>query len=110
MIQPTTTIHHVVLLQHPKTGSIGGSVGKNENLPVVLSGMCLYEILKPINLFLVDGHFVRGVLGVTEDGWTETDEEGFLRYFMAEVRGVFAMDSEVHVKIFFVGFELWEEE
>ena len=70
--------------------------------------MGLYKIFEPIDLFLVNGDFVRGVDGVTEDGGSETDKKSFVGNLTAEVGCFFVVGSEVHFEVFLVGFELSE--
>lgn len=107
MIQPTTSIHDMILLQHPQPTTIGRSMSKNEYLPSLVCRMSLDEILEPVNLGLVDGDFVRGVDSVAEDGGSEADEEGFVGDLTTEVGGFLFVDAEVHFEVFLVGFELY---
>mmetsp|Transcript_22557 Transcript_22557/g.40133 ORF Transcript_22557/g.40133 Transcript_22557/m.40133 type:complete len:208 (-) Transcript_22557:665-1288(-) len=66
MIQPTTSIDDMILLQDPQSTSIRRSVRKDENLPSLIGRMRLDQIFEPINLFLIDCHLVRSVNGIPE--------------------------------------------
>jgi hypothetical protein len=68
MIQPTTSIHDMILLQYPQPTTIRGSMSKYEYLPPLLGWMGFDKIFKPVDLSLVDGDFVRGVDGIAKDG------------------------------------------
>jgi hypothetical protein len=106
MIQPTTSIDNMILLKHPQPTSIRGGMSENKDLPPLIGRMGLDQILKPINLSLIDGDFVRGVYGIAKDGGSETDEEGFVGDLAAELGCFLFVRFEVHFEVFFVGFEL----
>ena len=106
VVQPAASINNVILLQHAKTGPVGGSMGEDHNLPSLRSGVVLDRLFEPSKLFIVNGNFVRSVCGVTENSRTKTDEEGLLSDQAAKLRRRLAVGLQVDFKVFLVCGEL----
>jgi len=66
VVKPATSVDNVIFLQHSKPAAHGRSMWKNENLPSILSLVSIAQVFEPINLTVVDEHFVRSVLRITE--------------------------------------------
>jgi hypothetical protein len=72
MVEPAATVDDVVLLQDTKTAAVRGSMGEHKDSPTLVGGVCLDSIFKPLELFLVNRHFVRSVLRRAENCGSET--------------------------------------
>ena len=96
----------MVLLQDTETRSIRGSVGENKDLPSIICRVRLDDIFEPIQLFLVNGDFVRCVLGSTENSGSHTDQESLFGNLTHELGAVLSVDTAEHFKVGLVGGEL----
>ena len=106
MIQPTTSIDNMILLQDSKPTPIWRSMCKDENLPSFLRRMVDNKTLEPVDLRLVDGNFVGGVDCIAKDSRSESYKEGLVCNLTAELWSFFVVRAEVHFEVFLVGFEL----
>ena len=106
MIQPATSIYNMIFLQNSEPTSIRGGMRKDEDLPSLIGRMVYDKILKPVDLCLVDGDFVRCVDCIAEDGRSKPNKEGFVGNLAAELWSFFVMSAEIHLEVFLVGFEL----
>jgi hypothetical protein len=102
MVQPAASIHNMVFLQHTKTTSIGRSVAENKNFPAILSRMVLDNLLKPVNLFLINGNLMGCVLGITEDRGSHTNQKSLVSDLTKELRCWLSMGSQKHFQIGFI--------
>jgi hypothetical protein len=73
MIQPTTSIHHVIFLYDAYPTSIRWSVRKDKDSPSLIGRFANQQFLKPTNLFVVDNDFVGGVARLAKDGAAQSD-------------------------------------
>mmetsp|Transcript_11364 Transcript_11364/g.22759 ORF Transcript_11364/g.22759 Transcript_11364/m.22759 type:complete len:294 (-) Transcript_11364:29-910(-) len=106
VIQPATSIDHVILLQHPQATSIGRRMREHEHLPPILRGMILHQLLEPIDLLLVDGDLVGRVHGIAEDRGAHAHQERLIGDLPAEIGGLLVVHPEVHFEVVPVGLEL----
>ena len=108
MVQPTASIHHVILLQHPQSTPIGRRMRKYKHLPTIISRMRLQNILKPIDLLLINRHLMRGIHGITKDSGAHAHQQSLVGHLAAELGSLLLVRSEVRFEILLVGFELVE--
>lgn len=106
MIQPTTSIDNMILLQDSEPTPIWRSMRKDEDLPSLLRRMVDDKVLEPVDLRLVNGNFVGGVDCIAKDGRTESNKQGFVCNLAAELWSFFIVRAEVHFEVFLIRFKL----
>lgn len=105
MVEPAASINDMVFLQDTKSRSIRGGMGKYKNLPSVFGRVSLDNILKPVNLFLINSNFVRCVLGFAENGRCHTDQESLVGNLTNKVRSRLSMSIEEEFEVGFIRVE-----
>mmetsp|Transcript_13471 Transcript_13471/g.52928 ORF Transcript_13471/g.52928 Transcript_13471/m.52928 type:complete len:586 (+) Transcript_13471:1619-3376(+) len=106
VVEPAAPVDDVALLEDAEAGADDGRVREAEDLPAVLEGVLLDGLHEPVELLLVDGHLVRGVLRVAELRGPEADDESLGGDLVAELRGLLAHVLEVRLEVLGVGGEL----
>mmetsp|Transcript_16554 Transcript_16554/g.32656 ORF Transcript_16554/g.32656 Transcript_16554/m.32656 type:complete len:381 (+) Transcript_16554:1173-2315(+) len=106
VVEPAAPVDHVVLLEDTQARPVWGGVGEDEDLPAVGGGVLLEHLLEPHHLGIVDGHLVRGVLGVPEDGRAEPNEKRLLGDQALELRVGLVVLPEEHLEVGRVRVEL----
>ena len=99
MVEPAAPVDDVALLEHAEAGADDGGVREAEDLPAVFVGVLLDGLHEPVELFLVDGHLVRGVGGVAELRGAETDDERLGGDLVAKLGGLLAHALEVRLEV-----------
>mmetsp|Transcript_19692 Transcript_19692/g.31896 ORF Transcript_19692/g.31896 Transcript_19692/m.31896 type:complete len:266 (-) Transcript_19692:78-875(-) len=105
VIQPTASIDDVILLQDPQSTSIRRSVREDEDLPTLVGGMRLDQILEPIDLLLIDRDLVTGVNGIPEQRGSHAHQQGLVGDLPAELRSLLPVRLEVRVQVLLVRLE-----
>mmetsp|Transcript_24257 Transcript_24257/g.55801 ORF Transcript_24257/g.55801 Transcript_24257/m.55801 type:complete len:245 (-) Transcript_24257:525-1259(-) len=106
VVEPAAPVDHVVLLKHTESGTHRRSVGEDDNPPALSSRVRLDELLEPRDLGIINGHLVRGVLGVTKDSGAEADQKSLLSDLAAELRGLLVVALQVDCQVLLVRREL----
>mmetsp|Transcript_6402 Transcript_6402/g.9992 ORF Transcript_6402/g.9992 Transcript_6402/m.9992 type:complete len:229 (-) Transcript_6402:117-803(-) len=96
----------MILLDDAYTAPIRRRMRKHKDLPSILGLVCRNEVLKPVNLLLVNGDLVRSEFSFTEKSGAHTHKKGLLGNLTAELRSFLAVCFEVHLEVFLVGFKL----
>mmetsp|Transcript_2134 Transcript_2134/g.4825 ORF Transcript_2134/g.4825 Transcript_2134/m.4825 type:complete len:282 (-) Transcript_2134:132-977(-) len=103
VVQPAASVDNVVLLKNTKSGSVRGSMGEDKDLPSFIGRVSLDDVLEPVNLFLVDGDFVRSVLGLTEDGGSHTNQQGLFGNLAHELRSILVVSTQEEFQVGLIG-------
>ena len=106
VIQPAASVNNVILLQHTQSRSIRRRMRKYEDLPSILSLVRLHEVLKPVNLLLVNGDLMRGEFRITEKSGAHTHKKRLVSNLTAELRSFLVVCAEVNLEVLLVGFKL----
>ena len=106
MVQPAASIDNMVLLQHTKTTSIRRGMGEDKDLPAIISRVVLDNLLKPVNLVLVNSDLMGGVLDITENSGSHTYQKGLFRNFTVELRSWLSMSFQEHLKVSLISVKL----
>lgn len=69
-------------------------MGKDKNLPSFFRRVCLEDVFKPVDLFLVNSNFVRSVFGFTKDGRSQTDQKRLVSNLTNELRTGFSVSTK----------------
>mmetsp|Transcript_16377 Transcript_16377/g.38731 ORF Transcript_16377/g.38731 Transcript_16377/m.38731 type:complete len:113 (+) Transcript_16377:105-443(+) len=75
MVEPTTAIDNVVLLQGSQSRSQRRCVTGDKNFPPLAGRMLVEHLFEPIDLRGINGDFVRRVFGSAKDGGGQAHEE-----------------------------------
>mmetsp|Transcript_2132 Transcript_2132/g.4820 ORF Transcript_2132/g.4820 Transcript_2132/m.4820 type:complete len:313 (-) Transcript_2132:195-1133(-) len=102
MIEPAAAIDDMVLLNDSETRSIGRSVGKDKDFPIVVGRMLLEQIFKPINLGLIDNDFMRSKRSISKDGGSHADQQGLVGNLATELWSRFAVGLHKDLQVLFV--------
>mmetsp|Transcript_3850 Transcript_3850/g.5615 ORF Transcript_3850/g.5615 Transcript_3850/m.5615 type:complete len:295 (+) Transcript_3850:400-1284(+) len=106
MVQPTASIHNVILLQHTQSRPIRRSMREHKDLPSILRLVRLNKVLKPVNLCLVNGNLMRSEFRITEQSGAHTHKKCLIGNLTAELRSFLVVCTEVYLKVLLVGFKL----
>mmetsp|Transcript_7620 Transcript_7620/g.16320 ORF Transcript_7620/g.16320 Transcript_7620/m.16320 type:complete len:314 (-) Transcript_7620:565-1506(-) len=105
VVQPATSIHHMIFLNDPNSRSIGRSVREHEDTPSLVRRFGLQQILKPTDLIAVDNDLVGGIFGITEERGAQPNQQGLFCNLTAKLRCFLAMAFEKSSKIFGIRVE-----
>mmetsp|Transcript_87404 Transcript_87404/g.187457 ORF Transcript_87404/g.187457 Transcript_87404/m.187457 type:complete len:206 (-) Transcript_87404:258-875(-) len=79
---------------------------KDEDLPVLRRRMFLDDLLKPLQLLVIDINLVRGVGSIPEDCGAQAHYEGLLGNLVAELRRLLAQYAQIGFEVLLVCGEL----
>jgi hypothetical protein len=63
------------------------------------------DVFEPVDLLLVDGNFVRGVFGITEDSGSHTNQKSLFCNLSDELRGWLSVRIEEQFEVAFISVE-----
>mmetsp|Transcript_104045 Transcript_104045/g.279485 ORF Transcript_104045/g.279485 Transcript_104045/m.279485 type:complete len:543 (+) Transcript_104045:119-1747(+) len=106
VVQPTAAVDNVALLEDAERRANDRGVREAEDLPTFLIRMLLDDLLEPLQLLLIDGDLVRGVLRRAECSRAQAHDQDLLGDHVSELWRLLAQVVQVGLEILLIRAEL----